>query len=60
MQQDQRGQPAVATESLQGAWDAFHEKTYAPHVMISKVVSKDGGTRRRLGIGGQRPRAFDA
>ena len=57
--QDTYGRQQGATDALGDAWDAFHEKTYMPHVTIARLVFVDG-TRGRLGIDGRRPRSFDA
>ena len=59
--QSEFGEQITSTETLQDAWDAFHSRTYMPHVTIARLVF-DGqvGTIRRLGVDGDRPDAFDA
>lgn len=57
-QQNEQGQQLTATDALRDAWDAFHAKTYMPHVTIARLVFDDAGTQRRLGIDGQRPRGL--
>ena len=52
------GEQKRATDVLNDAWDAFHEKTYMPNVAVARVLFDDG-TQRRLGIDGRRPRAFN-
>ena len=54
---NEAGEQVRATDELNEAWDAFHEKTYMPNVLVAGILFDDG-TQRRLGIDGQRPRAF--
>lgn len=56
--QNKYGQQIAATAAVGEAWDAFHSRTYMPHVTIARITFKDRGTRRRLGILGHRPRKF--
>ncbi len=58
VRQNKYGQQLSATAAVGEAWDAFHSRTYMPHVTIARLTFSDRGTRRRLGILGHRPRRF--
>lgn len=52
------GEKQSATTAVSEAWDALHEKTYMPHVIIARLAFRDDGVRRQLGIVGRRPDGF--
>ena len=53
------GEQVSATDNLNDAWSALHDRVYMPHVTIARMVFENEGTLRRLGIDGQRPKGFD-
>ena len=56
--QDKFGVQVSSTAAVGEAWDAFHSRTYMPHVTIARVTFSDPGILRRLGVNGHRPRRF--
>lgn len=49
------GLQMIATEKLHEAREAFHRKTYMPHVTIARLEFGKNGTLEHLGITGSRP-----
>jgi hypothetical protein len=58
VRQDKHGRQVNATAAVGEAWDAFHTRTYMPHVTIARITFRDKGTLRRLGVNGPRSRRF--